>query len=374
MGIKDLNSVIKKINSSPFKQIPIEKFKKKRFAIDISIFINRFAMSSQQFWFNLMTNFLLNFIKYEITPIIVFDGLHVPEEKMVEREDRKNAKQKSQERECKISHFKEKLMLQCWQGEDTKIVPESLQKEFSTMFRLKDVEINLRDPEEVLLFVTEKLNKAEQAAVGVQKTHKEMTRDLVTSMGFQYIQAYGEAEALCTSMAIHGLVNGVISGDTDNLAYGCPLLITDIKKGVADCVCIDDVLRVLEMSQKQFIDLCICLGCDYNKRMPGIGPAKILPAIKTHGSIRKWREEDSSKPFHILKWKRCREIFRPYSKDYLDEKCHIKTKPFNPAKLNELFQSVDSRYTADYVSNVLNGNYDPQFQGKETGTNILNED
>src|SRR6185503_5938459 len=132
MGIKGINALIKKYGkSSPFKKVPIEEFKGKKFAIDISIFINRYANSSQEFWFNNMVNFLLNLVKWEIDFIIVFDGKNVPEEKYIERESRKNAKANNQVREEKISHFKEKLLLHCWNEKgETRLVPDELVGEF----------------------------------------------------------------------------------------------------------------------------------------------------------------------------------------------------------------------------------------------------
>lgn len=364
MGIKGLNPFIKKINKDVFKSVDIKTLKGKSFAVDISIFINTYAMSSQEFWFIQMTNFLLSLVKNGLNPIIVFDGLNVPEEKLVEREDRKSSKQKNKAREEKIAMFKEKLIMKCWNDEEAKIVPDELIDEFKALFKLKN-DVNPRDAEEVLLFVTEKLVKVEQQAIGINNDHKTMTRSLVKAMGLPYIQADGEAEALCSSMAFNGVVDGVISRDTDTLAYGCPFLLKEIKKGIAEIVYLKDVLDALELSKQEFVNMCICFGCDYNKNMPGIGPAKVYPAIKKHKSIKEWKEDSPELPFHILKWKRCLEIFRPYSKSYITDKCQIKKRPFDPVVLDKLFTETNSRYTSDFVKGVLEGKIDKTFQGKD---------
>lgn len=39
------------------------------------------------------------------------------------------------------------------------------------------------------------------------------------------------------------------------------------------------------MTQEQFIDLCILLGCDYCGNIRGIGPKKSVELIKQYGSI-----------------------------------------------------------------------------------------
>lgn len=366
MGIKDLNKTCLKYGDPAiYKKIPAEKMKGKRFAVDISIFICSFVMTSQENWFNTMTNFLLSFRKHKINCIIIFDGLNVPKEKLVERESRKNAQQNQKARLDKLRFFKEKLMLRCFDGKDIRLVPESLQDEFKEVFkRVKTDDINPRDAEDVLTFVQEKVDKAEQIAEGIQSHHKTMTRDLVRSLGLPYIEADGEAESLAASMAYQGMVDGVISRDTDTLVYGCPLLVTDIKANVFSCIYLQDMLDTLELSMSQFIDMCICLQCDYNARMPKHGPAAVFKAIKEFGSIDVWKEKHPDKPFHLLKYNRCREIFRPYSKKYFDKKCKIKkAKQVDVEKLEEMFDLTNSKYTGEYVKGVMEGKYEPQYRG-----------
>lgn len=371
MGIKDLLPSIKKIDSTIFKEMTVEEFKGKRVAVDISIYINTFAMSSQEFWFNLITNFLLNLVRWKLNPIIIFDGKNVPPEKLDERESRKSSQQLNIVREEKLTHFRNKILMTCYDGDTPKIVPEDIQDELKKICRItaKD-NINLRDADDVLMFVTTKLGKAQQSAEGITPRHKEMTRDLVKAMGLRHIQADGEAETLAASMAYQGIVDAVISRDTDCLVYGCPMLINNIEKGILSYVCIDDILKTLNFTMKQFVDFCICLGCDYNHRMPKYGPAAALKAIHQHGNIDEWKEVKPDLPFNILKYKRCRQLFRAYSKEYLN-KCNIISCSIDKDKLDKLFAEVASRYTGEYVVNCLEGKDKPVFLGKES--NILGD-
>ncbi len=370
MGISGFNPTLKKINPKIFHDMHLKELTGKKFAIDISIFINKFAMTNQETWLNQLTYFLMNFIKYNIDVVIIFDGQNVPPEKMEEREDRKSNQQKSKVREEKLNHFKQKLEMMCFDGDETKLVPEDLQQELKKLCRLvKGETLNFNDPEDVMLFLTKKLHKAEQAAEGITKRHKELTRMLVKNMGFKYIQADGEAEALAASMAYNGLVDGVFSRDTDTLTYGCPMLVFEIKDSKVSILYLKEVLATLEMTMKQFKDFCICMKCDYNKRMKGCGPVAILRELKKWGSIEKWREEKPELPFHELKWKRCREIFRPYSQKYLSEKCIIRQRDKNAKVLNEIFEEVSSRYTGEYVVSALEGQTNIVLMGKQS--NIL---
>ena len=345
MGIKELNKTIKRFgDASIFQQIPIEQFKGKRFAIDISIFICGFVMTSQELWFNTMTNFLLSFYKHKINIVVVFDGKHVPKEKLIERESRKSASNAQQKRMESIKAYKEKLLTMCVYDDEIKPIPIKLQETFDELFkRGKAKQVNVEDTEEVIEFVSEKLYSIEQSAEGIKECHKTMTRRLVKYLGIPYIEAYGEAEALASSMAYQGFVDGVISRDTDSLCYGTPILMTDIKRGLASVVKLDDILSSLNFTKPQFIDMCIALQCDYNKRMPKHGMVAVHKAISQYKSLKEWEAAFPEKPFHLLKYKRCQEIFKSYSRKYLSKKCSIKKRKFNEKEITKLF--IEAQYT-----------------------------
>lgn len=46
-----------------------------------------------------------------------------------------------------------------------------------------------------------------------------------------------------------------------------------------------DLLHFLPVSLSQFVDLCILLGCDYCKKIGGLGPSRALKLIKQHHTI-----------------------------------------------------------------------------------------
>nr|XP_034958455.1 flap endonuclease 1-like [Zootoca vivipara] len=45
------------------------------------------------------------------------------------------------------------------------------------------------------------------------------------------------------------------------------------------------VLQKLGLTQEQFVDLCILLGCDYCEKIRGFGPKKALPLLQQHKRI-----------------------------------------------------------------------------------------
>ena len=47
----------------------------------------------------------------------------------------------------------------------------------------------------------------------------------------------------------------------------------------------EKILRDIEFSHEQFVDLYILLGCDYCGNVKGIGPKKAFELIKQHKNI-----------------------------------------------------------------------------------------
>jgi len=192
------------------------------------------------------------------------------------------------------------------------------------------------------------------AAEGVQPIHREITRNLVKAMGFSYIQAYGEAEALCSSLAFRGYVDAVISTDSDCLAYGTPILIIEIKGGQWQFYRLKDVLRTLGLKFTPFVDMCIALGCDYNTNIPKYGKKKVYDCIRKYGSLDKWEEAESHLEFEILRYQKCRKYFTAYSDRYI-RKCIFRTPTdANITELDSIFSGTGSTYTGKYVLDVQN--------------------
>jgi len=356
MGIKNLTKLVKQNKPDAFKKAKMDFFKGKSFAVDISIYINKYVNSSRDEWLNLMTYFLMNLRYNDIDVIIIFDGKHVPEEKEMEREARKTGRENLANRCDRMEALYNKIMTRFIDEKtgNTRLVDEKTQGEFKELFsRCKiDQDINYEDADDLALVLMERLEKAKLNAEGVSFIHKNVTRQLIKAMGFSYIEAYGEAESLCSSLAFHGIVDGVISTDSDCFVYGTPLLIKDIKGGFWEYMELKDVLEALELEMPAFIDLCIALQCDYNKNMKGVGMKRAYEGILKYGSLDNWEKAEPEKPFEVLRYPKCREIFQPYSKKYVS-KCSIKKpKDANVKMLDKIFQQCGSKYTGEYVLSV----------------------
>lgn len=113
-------------------------------------------------------------------------------------------------------------------------------------------------------------------------------KKLLTLMGVPFIQAPSEAEATCAALVKHGRAWGAVTEDMDALPFGCTRLIRNLKadkKKDIEEYNLDKILSTLKMSQEQFVDLCILLGCDYTSKIKGLGEKKALKKIQKHGTI-----------------------------------------------------------------------------------------
>lgn len=164
----------------------------------------------------------------------------------------------------------------------------------------------------------EEVDKFTRRMVKVTSQHNEDCKELLKLMGVPFVQAPCEAEAQCAAMCKAGKVFATGTEDMDALTFGTPVLLrhlsySEARKMPIREVSLPEVLRGLEFTMDQFIDLCILLGCDYCDSIRGIGPKKAFELIKEHKSIEKILTVLDKSKFHVPpEWPfaRARELFK----------------------------------------------------------------
>ena len=104
----------------------------------------------------------------------------------------------------------------------------------------------------------------------------------------------------------------------DALTLGTPLLLrhftlSESKKIPIHEINLDCVLRGLEFTMDQFIDLCILLGCDYSDSIRGIGPKRAVDLIRKHKNIETIIENLDTGKYPLpepFPYKEARELFK----------------------------------------------------------------
>ncbi|KAK3317879.1 DNA-repair protein rad2 [Cercophora scortea] len=136
----------------------------------------------------------------------------------------------------------------------------------------------------------EEIEKFSRRTVRVTREHNADCQRLLKVMGIPYIVAPTEAEAQCAVLARAGKVYAAASEDMDTLCFNTPILLRHLtfseqRKEPIQEIHLDKVLEGLNMERKQFVDLCILLGCDYLDPIPKVGPTTALKLIREHGTL-----------------------------------------------------------------------------------------
>ncbi|CZR57712.1 probable DNA repair endonuclease rad2 [Phialocephala subalpina] len=136
----------------------------------------------------------------------------------------------------------------------------------------------------------EDVEKFSRRTVRVTREHNAECQRLLKLMGVPYIIAPTEAEAQCAVLARAGKVYAAASEDMDTLCFDSPVLLRHLtfseqRKEPIQEIFLEKVLSGLNMERKQFVDLCILLGCDYLDPIPKIGPHTALKLIREYGDL-----------------------------------------------------------------------------------------
>jgi len=117
----------------------------------------------------------------------------------------------------------------------------------------------------------------------------EGSKKLLELMGVPYIQAKGEGEAQASHMVKEGDAWAVGSQDYDCILFGAPRMVRNLTitggKANLEIINLEKVLKDLEITREQLVDIAILVGTDFNMGVKGIGAKTGLKLIKEHDNI-----------------------------------------------------------------------------------------
>ena len=258
MGIKELGSFLLKNCPDAIYDIKLHQNlhqhhnqnQPKYVTIDTSLFIYKFKYSNGE-------NFLVKFVEMinrfkinNITPIFIFDG-PPPSEKLKTIEARKEQKNEYKEQLCNLNKKK----------------------------------VSLNDVNEIKI-IDELIKKLNKKIIYVTKENINQLQYLFSILNIPYIHENTEADLISSKLSSSNIVNMVISEDMDHLTNGTKFLIRDfnINNNIAKCYDLKKIEEQLSITHIQFINLCVLFGCDYIKRIKGLGTVSSYNIIKGVGS------------------------------------------------------------------------------------------
>lgn len=103
-------------------------------------------------------------------------------------------------------------------------------------------------------------------------------QELLKLMGIPYIVAPEEADSQCAYLSIEGLVDTVLTEDMDILTFGAKNIVRNLSSHRNEPIEIskEKILDNFNLTEKEFIELCVLLGCDYCYHSNNISANKIL--------------------------------------------------------------------------------------------------
>lgn len=104
---------------------------------------------------------------------------------------------------------------------------------------------------------------------------------MLSLFGIPYITAPMEAEAQCAELVHLGLVNGVITDDSDVFLFGSQRVFKNMfnQSKTVECFLLSDLGRELGLDRDTLIRLAYLLGSDYVDGLPGVGPVVAMELL-----------------------------------------------------------------------------------------------
>ena len=100
--------------------------------------------------------------------------------------------------------------------------------------------------------------------------------------GIPYITAPMEAEAQCAALVELGLVEGIITDDSDVFLFGGARVYKNMfnQSKTVECFFLADFARELGIDREKLVQLAYLLGSDYVEGLPGVGPVVAMELLK----------------------------------------------------------------------------------------------
>jgi flap endonuclease-1 len=202
----------------------------KRIAVDVSIYLYKYEGDNM-----LLENMYLMlsiFRHHNIIPIFIFDGKPPPEKKellMKRKEDKQEA-----------------------------------QNEYEKLQKSLDNNADFDDSEKQEIVAT--MDQLKKQFIHINKDKIESVKELIRAYGATYYDAPGEADELCALLVLKKKVWACLSEDMDLFVYGCPRVLRYFSLMNHSVVLyhMKGILDELSLNQKEFREICILSGTDYN--------------------------------------------------------------------------------------------------------------
>lgn len=186
---------------------------------------------------------------------------------------------------------------------------------FASELNQKSAAQNKEDYEKELRALRSQQKKDRRDADEVTQVMVTECQTLLRLFGIPYVTAPMEAEAQCAQLVKLGIVDGIVTDDSDTFLFGGTRVYKNMfnSNKFVECYLGADLERELSLSREQLISLAQLLGSDYTEGLSGVGPVTAVEILSEFpgktglDEFRDWwtavqsqgrpKEADASSPF-----------------------------------------------------------------------------
>lgn len=172
---------------------------------------------------------------------------------------------------------------------------------FTSTLNNRTVQQNIADYEKELKQLRTQQKNERRDADEVTQTMITECQQLLTLFGLPYITAPMEAEAQCAQLVQLGLVDGIVTDDSDVFLFGGTRVYKNVfnQAKFVECYLNSDLESEFGLTRTRLIAIAQLLGSDYTEGLPGIGPVTALEILSEFDTLTNfnawWNDVQSGK-------------------------------------------------------------------------------
>ncbi|KAL1611351.1 DNA repair protein rad2 [Nothophoma quercina] len=126
----------------------------------------------------------------------------------------------------------------------------------------------------------------------VTQTMISECQHLLSLFGLPYVTAPMEAEAQCAELVHLGLVDGIVTDDSDTFLFGGTRVYKNMFNAAkfVECYLSNDLTSEFSLTREKLIAIAQLLGSDYTPGIPGIGPVTALEIISEFPKLEDFKD------------------------------------------------------------------------------------
>ena len=163
---------------------------------------------------------------------------------------------------------------------------------FASTLNNKSQAQNIADYEKELKQLRNQQKKDRRDADEVTHIMVQECQQLLRLFGLPYVTAPMEAEAQCAELVNLGLVDGIVTDDSDCFLFGGTRIYKNMfnQAKFVECYLTSDLEKEFDLTRDKMISVAHLLGSDYTEGLPGVGPVTALEIIGEFARLEDFRD------------------------------------------------------------------------------------